>query len=265
MKRLIIFTLIICSVLSLVSCEDTINTLMLGLFRADPNSMEIEGGFVHWVEVEGGYELDSIIMFDDNVKHTNFDIPREYNGKPVVSIGETAFFGWSDLESITIPDTVKSIGNGAFAFCSSLKSIVIPDSVTYMGTRVFSYCHSLESVVMSEEITVLTSRMFEMCSMLKSIKTSLKLTVVEDNVFDSCLSCPTLHLTKNITKFYYTTFAGQGYVNYDGTMEEWMQVERLIGESDDDNSWTVFVRCTDGTLLVSDTIDHMVLPDGFVN
>jgi len=57
-----------------------------------------------------------------------------------------AFFYWSSLTSVTIPNSVTSIGEGAFYNCSSLTSITIPNSVTSIGVGAFHNCSSLTSV-----------------------------------------------------------------------------------------------------------------------
>ena len=64
----------------------------------------------------------------------------------VTSINDSAFFGCSDLTSITIPDGVTSIGDSAFWHCSSLTSITIPDSVTSIGEKAFNNCQNLTSI-----------------------------------------------------------------------------------------------------------------------
>ena len=73
-------------------------------------------------------------------------IPVTIENKPVTSIGGSAFFGRTNLTSITIPDSVTSIGFRAFAVCGSLTSITIPDSVTSIGRNAFEYCGSLTAV-----------------------------------------------------------------------------------------------------------------------
>jgi hypothetical protein len=61
----------------------------------------------------------------------NVTIPAEINGKPVVEIGEEAFY-MCRLTTVTIPDSVTSIGNQAF-FDNKLTSITISSNVT-LGT-----------------------------------------------------------------------------------------------------------------------------------
>ena len=55
----------------------------------------------------------------------------------VTSIGNSAFYNCSSLQSINIPENVTSIESYAFYNCSSLQSITIPQNVTSIGSQAF--------------------------------------------------------------------------------------------------------------------------------
>ncbi len=67
-------------------------------------------------------ETGVIITGYDNAGSGALVIPDTIEGKPVTSIGESAFFG-SGITSITIPDSVTDFGRRPFDYCSSLVSI----------------------------------------------------------------------------------------------------------------------------------------------
>jgi len=64
-----------------------------------------------------------------------------FNGG-LTSIGDYAFY-YTELSSITLPESLEKIGNNAFSICSSLVKIVIPASINSIGTSAFSYCSCL--------------------------------------------------------------------------------------------------------------------------
>lgn len=63
----------------------------------------------------------------------------------IVKISDSAFWGYRNLVSITIPNSVYSIGEKAFCDCYSLVSIAIPDSVVEIGDGAFLGCSSLSA------------------------------------------------------------------------------------------------------------------------
>lgn len=73
----------------------------------------------------------------------------------VVDIGDWAFagkdsYGFGDLESVTIPESVTHIGKNAFHYCTSLRSITIPSSVTSMSGYVFGNWTSSQTINIQE-------------------------------------------------------------------------------------------------------------------
>ena len=80
----------------------------------------------------------------------------------VTAIKNYAFYGWSSLTSITLPEDSKltSIGDYAFYDCSDLKIITIPEGVTSIGSYAFSYCSSLTAITIPESVTSIGNRAF---------------------------------------------------------------------------------------------------------
>ena len=72
----------------------------------------------------------------------------DYNGRTyrVVGIVQSAFFDFTSLITVSIPNTVTTIGISAFANCTNLSKVLIPSSVQTIGSAAFAYCTSLKEV-----------------------------------------------------------------------------------------------------------------------
>ena len=113
-------------------------------------------------------------------------LPNEKDGKPVTSIGYSAFRECRNLTSVTIPDSVTSIGFGAFSDCSSLTSVTIPDSVTSIGNNAFEGCSSLTSVTIPDSVTSIGDWAFYGCSSLRSLTIPESVTSIGSWAFWNC-------------------------------------------------------------------------------
>ena len=96
-------------------------------------------------------------------------IPATYNGYPVTTIGERAFYECTSLTSVTIGNSVTTIGSDAFCYCRSLTSVTIPNSVTTIGSYAFLDCTSLTSVTIGNGVTTIGSDAFYSCINLTGI------------------------------------------------------------------------------------------------
>ena len=73
------------------------------------------------------------------------------------SIPSRAFYSFSYLESISIPEGVTSIGENAFSTCDNLASVTLPSSttspLTSIGASAFSYCSALKSISLPKSVS----------------------------------------------------------------------------------------------------------------
>ncbi|MBQ6936490.1 MAG: leucine-rich repeat domain-containing protein [Clostridia bacterium] len=104
----------------------------------------------------------------------------------VTSIGYSAFSGCTNLTTITIPDSVTSIGNFAFIECTNLTTITIPDSVTSIGDFAFSECTNLTTITIPDSVTSIGDGAFSWCENLTSITIPDSVTSIGDLAFDGC-------------------------------------------------------------------------------
>lgn len=188
----------------------------------------------------------------------------------VTGIYDHAFYDWSNLNSVIIPDSVTSIGYDVFEECGSLttiwyngtlaqwcamnvgslmsyeKSVMlsdgtnlkglnvlsIPAGVTTIGSGVFLDCSSLTSVTIPDSVTSIGRSAFFACSGLMSVRIPNSVTI-ESGAFSECNSLTTIW--------------------YDGTETEWKEnVYRYDGYRDglagktvtgnDGTTWTASVR-----------------------
>ncbi len=77
-------------------------------------------------------------------------------GEALTALGESltvqvipayAFYGYSGLELVILPDTVTRIGTSAFENCVSLSEVTVPGSLTVIEMRAFGGCTALTSAL----------------------------------------------------------------------------------------------------------------------
>lgn len=67
--------------------------------------------------------------------------------KGVTAIGKYAFYHCDEMESITLPDTLKRIGEYAFIGCNALHDINIPKTLKYIEPNAFKDCDAYKAAI----------------------------------------------------------------------------------------------------------------------
>ncbi len=92
-------------------------------------------------------------------------------GKELTKIGNYAFYGNGNINSLSFNDYMNEIGNYAFADCFSISSISMPDNaaVSEIGDHAFYNCSGLTSFNAPKLIARIGDSAFEACTSLTGI------------------------------------------------------------------------------------------------
>lgn len=182
------------------------------------------GTLDEWLALEFGTNLNISPMTYANKftlngeKVTSFTLPANKT-----SIGDFAFYGFSDLRTVQLHSELTTIGGFAFAYCTSLTSIdlaqtklhtiersafehclllsnvtMLSKGITSMGSAVFKSCMSLESIQLPTTISYISDEMFANCERLKNIVIDSNITAIGRKAFGNCKNFESLYIPDTV-------------------------------------------------------------------
>lgn len=137
-----------------------------------------------------------IQLVDSAVK--NVSIP-EY----ITKVRDNAFIH-TDIESITIPSSVKELGCGIFWNCKFLSNVQLDCIIERLPDSIFA-CSSLTSFDVPKCIKVIGFGAFYSCKSLQTINLNKGLKTIENRAFEECTNLVSLNIPESIEKI------GDGY------------------------------------------------------
>lgn len=132
-----------------------------------------------------------------------------YDCVSVISAG--TFENFTNMTSVTIPNTVTKIVYYAFRNCYALTSLRIPSSVNNIGVDAFRNCISITSLTIDTGVQYIGASMFSNCSGLTSVTLPSSITSINGYAFSGCTSL------NSITCLATTPPTLSGYYTFDNT------------------------------------------------
>lgn len=174
----------------------------------------------NWSETTAGWKVKAI----DRTIKDEVVIPQYYTDgemdAEVTKLDEKAFYGASNLTSITLPNSIYKIEEHSFAYtsiekielpqklekvkdglfeCSRIKEVVIPENVYRIGDGVFYACGNLVKITIPNSVEYMGSNVFDGCSNLQEVTIPNSVTTFGEAVFYNCRCLNKISLPSEIT------------------------------------------------------------------
>ena len=130
--------------------------------------------------------VDNGLLLYYNGDEKVLTISEEVDGNKITTIIEFAFSGDTDIEEISMPDSIISIDARSFQNCVNLRYVDLSAGVTELKTRTFYGCTALTNVVLPKNLTSIGFGVFANCTSLEKIEISETVTEISDTAFDGC-------------------------------------------------------------------------------
>lgn len=142
-------------------------------------------------------------------------VPSHYMDYKITGIKSYAFENNQNLESISLPTTIRVIDNYAFRNCRSLKYMTIPESVTVLGEGFCNGCSSLEKAYVNTAVSKLPAFSFAGCSSLDYVRLNPGISAIGQSAFSGCSSLQSIDLPENIKVIDRVAFYQSGLESFD--------------------------------------------------
>ena len=126
----------------------------------------------------------------------------------VTSICDPAFYGCTNLTSVSIPGTVEYIGSFAFTDCSKLKKLTIENGVKEIDENAFQRCSGLTSLTIPGSVKKIGVEAFYGCTGLTSVNLQNGVTSLGNSSFGNCDNLKSVTIPKTVNSIGRNAFEG---------------------------------------------------------
>lgn len=97
-----------------------------------------------------------------------------------------AFYGFSGVKEIVIPDSVSSFGNSSFKGCAALEENVMTEKVATIGERAFENCTGMKDIYIGANVKSIGNYAFAGCKALTEVTIPSTVSTLGTYVFSDC-------------------------------------------------------------------------------
>ena len=260
-----------CHSLTSITIPASVVSIGWGVFSACQALTEIKVDAANpaYIAIDGvlfDKNMTTVIQRPEKRSETSYTIPSG-----VTTIAEGAFWGNTELTSITIPNDVSMIGDRAFSH-SGLTSVTLPVSVTQIGYSLFWNCKELTDVTLPAGITDIQAGTFDECKKLKDVTVRMQTppNIEHKNIFrDVTLSDVTLTVPKGTVEAYkaagwtgfkeYKEAASTFDVQPASLTAGYKKIDKMI-EITCDKDWTASIEGADWVYIIDDNDPQNTMP-----
>ena len=133
------------------------------------------------------YRVKSII--DRSIEYIT-----EEDLRSITKIGNTAFYGCTNLALTSLPEGIIRIGDSTFYNCTNLALTSLPEGITSIGSYAFYGCTNLALTSLPESITSINGNAFYNCTNLRTITFKRTPTSISSSAFQNCINLTTINV-----------------------------------------------------------------------
>lgn len=166
-----------------------------------------------------GYEGDALFKNNQTLKSVTLPTNDYF-----YEIGDEAFAGCINLETVVAPATLGDVGKRAFQGCTALKSLALGRNSSHIYESAFEGCTSLKSIEITGTMVYIENTAFKGCTDLTRVTLPKYLEKMGNNVFEDCTNLEEITLPKEIREFGDNVFAGCTKLKkiiYNGKSTDW--------------------------------------------
>lgn len=143
-------------------------------------------------------------------------VPSEIDGKSVTAIKCSAFKGCNTMKYLIIQEGITDIldggiFDGAFISCENLETVTLPSTLRTIGDNAFSECYKLKEINLPVGLVSIGCDAFFRCFKLNNINLPEGLTRIGDHAFSNCESIEKLIIPDSVNNIGENAFM----INYD--------------------------------------------------